>query len=121
MKLVVPYVGELLPVDARLLRLAEFLGIPCETLPLANVAEHAASLKNTVPDQCPCLVVNPQVMKEWVGLDGIPADLVTFLLSRFPHLLVHGLRVERFDTGMIAALSRGILQSVRAIDGGTCL
>ncbi len=83
MKLVVPYVGELLPVDARLLRLAEFLGIPCETLALANVTEHAAFLKTTVPDQCSCLVVNPQVMKEWVGLDGVPADLVTFLCHVF--------------------------------------
>ncbi len=119
MKLVVPYIGELRDLDARMVRLAEFLGIPCETLALANVAEHAAFLKKTVPDECSCFVVNPQVMKEWVGLDGIPADLVAFLLSRFPHLLVHGLRVEGFDTEMVASLSRGRLQSVRAIDGGS--
>ena len=119
MKLVVPYIGELRDLDARMVRLAEFLGIPCETLALANVAEHAAFLKKTVPDQCSCFVVNPQVMKEWVGLDGIPADLVAFLLSRFSHLLVHGLRVEGFDTEMVAALSRGRLQSVHAIDGGS--
>jgi len=43
--------------------------------------------------------------------------LVSFLLSRFPHLLVHGLRVDAFDTEMVAALSRGRLQSVDAIDG----
>jgi len=58
-------------------------------------------------------------MKEWVGLDGIPADLVAFLLSRFQHLLVHGLRVDTFDTAIVAALSRGRLQSVHAINGGS--
>ena len=117
MKLVVPYIGELRDLDARMVRLAEFLGIPCETLTLANVADHAAFLEKTVPDQCSCFVVNPQVMKEWVGPDGIPADLVAFFLSRFPHLLVHGLRVSAFDTEMVAALSRGRLKSVDAIDG----
>jgi hypothetical protein len=98
-------------------RLAEFLGIPCETLALANVAEHAEFLEKNVPDQCSCFVVNPQVMKEWVGLDGIPAELAAFLLSRFPHLLVHGLHLEAFDSEMVAALSRGRLKSVDAIDG----
>jgi hypothetical protein len=116
-KLVVPYIGELRDLDARMVRLAEFLGISCETLILANVAEHAEFLEKTVPDQCSCLVVNPQVMKEWVGLSGIPDDLVAFLLSRFSHLLVHGLRVDPFDIAMVAALSRGKLKSVDAIDG----
>jgi hypothetical protein len=116
-KLVVPYIGELRDLDARMVRLAEFLGIPCETLALAKVAKHEEFLEKTVSDQCSCFVVNPQVIKEWVGLDGIPADLVAFLLSRFPHLLVHGLRVDTFDTAMVAALSRGRLKSVDAIDG----
>lgn len=116
MKLVVPFIGELRDLDARMVRLAEFLGIPCETLALTNVAEHAAFLKETVPDQCSCFVVNPQVMKEWVGTDGIPTDLASFLLSRFSHLLVHGLRVNTFDAEMVAALSRGRLKSVDAID-----
>ncbi len=120
MKVLVPYIGELRDLDAKMVRLAEFLGIPCETLPLADVVEHASFLKRTVPDQCSCFVMNPQVMKEWVGLDGIPADLVAFLMSRFTHLLVHGLRVGDFDSKMIAALSSGRLQSVHAIDrGGT--
>jgi hypothetical protein len=118
-KLVVPYFGALRGLDARLVRLAEFLGIPCETLALASVVEHAEFLRRSVPDQCSCFVVNPQVMREWIGPDGIPADLVDFLLSRFPHLLVHGLRLERFNTAMVAALSRGRLQSVHAIDGGS--
>jgi hypothetical protein len=117
LKLVLPYIGELRDADARMVRLAEFLSVPCETLALEKVAEHAAFLKKTVPDDGSCFVVNPQVMKEWLGPDGISADLVAFLLSRFAHLLVHGVRAEPFDTDMVAALSRGKLQSVHGIDG----
>lgn len=117
MKLVVPFIGELSDLDARMVRLAEFLGIPCETLALAKVAEHAEFLERAVSDQCSCFIVNPQVMKEWLGRDGVPAVLIDFLLSRFPHLLVHGLRVDSFDSEIVAALSGGKLKSVEAIDG----
>jgi len=116
-KLVVPYVSELLDLDARLVRLAEFLGIHSETLALEGVANHAGFLKQTAPDQCSCFVVNPQVMEGWVGHTGIPADLVTFLQSRFTHLLVHGLRVKVFDAELVAALSQGKLKSIDAING----
>jgi hypothetical protein len=117
MKLLVPYIGEVRPLDARMLRLAEFLGIPCETIALAKVSEHAGYLKKAVPERCSCFVVNPQVMKEWVGVHGIPAELVAFLLSRFTHLVVHGLRADAFDSELIAALSKGKLQSVDGIRG----
>ena len=116
MKLVVPYIGELQGPDARMLLLAEFLGIPCETLALEKVSDHAAYLEKFLPDQSSCFVLNPQVMKDWVGPSGIPADLVSFLLTRFPHLLVHGLRVAAFDSQMVAAMSGGKLRSVTAID-----
>src|SRR5207244_1080680 len=39
------------------------------------------------------------------------------LLSRFSHLLVHGLRLDAFDSKTAAALSRGRFQSIEAIDG----
>ena len=115
MKLVVPYVGALEDLDVRMVRLAEFLGISTETLALANVTEHAVFLEKMVPDQCSCLVVNPQVMKEWVGPKGLPAGLVAFLYSRFQHILVHGLRLDAFDSELVAALSGGRLQSVDAV------
>lgn len=117
MKLVVPYIGELRDLDARMVRLAEFLGIPCQTLALEKVTERAAFLEGAIPDQCSCFILNPRVIKEWLGLDAITADLVAFLLSRFSHLLVHGLRVDAFDTAIVAALSQGRLQSVDAVEG----
>ncbi len=116
MKLVVPYIGEVRGSDARLLRLAEFLGIPCETLAL-NTAERADFPEENLQDRGSCFVVNPQVMKEWVGPDGIPADLASFLLSRFSHLLVHGVRIDAFDSEMVASLSGGKLKFVEGIIG----
>ncbi len=117
--LAVPYIGELLEQDARMVRLAEFLGIPCKTFALASVANHAEFLKESIPDQCSCCVVNPQVMQAWVGPEGIPADVIAFLASHFSRLLVHGLRVHRFDAEMVSTLSQGRLQSIHAIDGGS--
>ena len=68
MRLVVPYVGELRAVDARLIHLAEFLGIRCETLPLErHVRRHAEYLETVISEEPSCFVVNPRVMKEWVG------------------------------------------------------
>jgi len=117
-KLVVPFVGELHAVDARLIRLAEFLGIRCETLPLAkDVVQQAEYLERAVPDKRSCFVVNPRVMEEWVGGNVLASDLVSFLLSRFPHLFVHGIRLDAFDANIVAAMSRGRLQSIHAVDG----
>jgi hypothetical protein len=117
MQVVIPYIGELQPIDARMLRLAEFLGIPCETLALEKVSEHAGYLKKAVPDRGSCFVVNPQVMKQWVGANGFTFELVAFLQSRFTHILVHGLRVDACDTQLVHSLSRGKLTSVVGIGG----
>ncbi len=55
-------------------------------------------------------------MKEWIGLETFPTGLVAFFLSRFSHVLVHGLRLDPFDSAMVAALSQGRLQSVDAVE-----
>lgn len=102
-----------------MVRLAEFLGIRCEALPLPKgVAQHAEYLAKATPDQQSCVVVNPRVMQEWLGSDSLPADLVSLLVSRFPYVVVHGLRAETVDTNIVAALSGGRLRSVQAIDRG---
>ena len=117
MKLVVPYIGELQGPDARMLRLPSFSGYRVKHLLWQKVADHAEFLEKSVPDQCSCFVRKPAGDERMGRPSGIPADLVSFLLSRFPHLLVYGLRVDAFDSEMIAALSRGRLKSVDAIDG----
>jgi len=116
MKLVVPHTGELQAVDARLIGLAEFLGVRCEPLRLAKeVQQYAEYIEKAVPDQNSCLVINPQVMREWVGGDALPADLVSSLVARFPYLLMHALTLDPFVAGMVAAVSGGKLQSVQPI------
>jgi len=92
MKLVVPHTGEVKAADARLIRLAEFLGVRCEPLRLAKEVQQSAEyIEKAVPDQNSCLVINPQVMREWVGGDALSAELVSSLVVRFPHVLMHAL------------------------------
>jgi hypothetical protein len=116
LKLLVPYIGKLKDLDSRLVQLAEFLGIPCETLSLESTAKHAEFLRNSVSEECSCFAVNPEVMNEWSG-SHFSADLAAFLLSRFAHLVVYGLRTDAFDADLISALSKGRLKSVEAVSG----
>lgn len=50
MKVIIPFVGEMEGPDARMARLAEFLGIPCETLSLPREID-VELLSRAVPDQ----------------------------------------------------------------------
>jgi hypothetical protein len=116
MILIVPYRDEMLPSDARMLRLAEFLGIQCRKLPLPQrVDDFAAYFQEVIPPEPACLLVNPEVMKEWIGGDSVPRDLVSVFLSRFSSLIVHGLRPNAIDTDIVAALSRGRLERVQEV------
>jgi hypothetical protein len=116
MKLVVPHTGEVEAADARLIRLAEFLGVRCEPLRLAKqVQQRAEYIERAVPDQNSCLVINPKVMREWVGGDVLPAELVSSLVLRFPYVFVHALTLDPFVAGMVATLSCGKLESVQPI------
>jgi hypothetical protein len=119
LKLMIPYMGQVDAADSRLKDLAEFLGIQCELVSLDPNGRHFAEfLERAVPDRHACLVVNPGVLQRWVGGKSVPTELVSCLVSRFSHLLVHGLRVEPFDANMIAALSQECLQTIQA-NGGT--
>ena len=116
MKLVVPNTGELEAADARLIRLAEFLGVRCEPLRLAKGIQPSAEyIERAVADRNSCLVINPQVMREWAGADVLPADLVSSLVLHFRHVFMHALTLDLFVGSMVAAASRGKLQSVLPI------
>ena len=116
MKLVVPHNGELEAADARLIRLAEFLGIRCEPLRLERqVHARGEYLERAVPEQNSCLIVNPRVMREWVNENVLPADVVSCLVSHFPHLLVYGVTQDAFVDGMMVSLSNGRLRSVQPV------
>jgi hypothetical protein len=116
MKLMVPYIGELTSVDARLIRLAEFLGISCQPLPLSKSAgKDWESLGRAIPDRASCLVLNPRVIGDWLGVENFSSKLSSFSLLRFSHVLVHAPRSEAFDTKLVAALSHNQLGPVQGI------
>jgi hypothetical protein len=118
MKLVIPFLGEVLPADRRLLRLAEFLGVECFTLPLDASAAAAAPefLERAIASQGTCFVVNPAVFQTWVTTETAPAALTSFLVTYFPNLLLHSPRPTAFDSSLIDSLSAGHLQTVRGIE-----
>ena len=118
MKLIVPHTGELLAADARLIRLAEFLGIHCETLFLDRGTQyHAEYLEKALTNQSYCLVINPRVIKEWTGAI-LSSELISYLITRFPYLLVYGFAGEPSEEDLIRRLSAGRLHSARTTDSG---
>jgi hypothetical protein len=116
MKLVVPYIDTVLPADASLIRLAEFLGITCEQLALTrSTTDYVGFLKSTEIARESCFVVNPEVMKEWLKGDAAaPSKLGLVLSEQFRYGLVHAPRVDVFHTKVVAALSGGSLQAVQS-------
>lgn len=116
MKLIVPHTGETHPSDARLIRLAQLMGICCEPLLLERQGQQFETyLERALPRADCCFVFNPQVIREWVGSDFVPTELVSCLVSRCGHVLVHGLTLHPYVTGMIASLSGGALPSVHHV------
>lgn len=106
MKLVVPYTDPLSPLESRMMRLAEHLGIEHEPLRLARqAAHHAEFLERNLADRRICFLVNPQVVREWIGGDELPAELVSYLLARCQHLVVCGLHLDSISANIVAALS----------------
>jgi len=119
MKLVVPYIGVLRPADARLIRLADFLGVQTETLALSRgVRENRELLNASVSGEPACMVVNPNVIQDWVPDDQHLPELVDLLTARFAHVLVHGVRPVPYHASVVRALSGRRLQSVHPVERG---
>lgn len=115
MTLVVPHTGEFQASDARLIRLAEFLGISHIGLFLdKETRSYAEYVESALPNHPCCFVVNPRVIRDWTG-DVLPAALVRCLLSRVGHLLVHDLTGNAFCEDLIKALSSDCLRGVQPI------
>jgi hypothetical protein len=121
MKLVVPHIGDIHPADARLIRLAEFLGIECLPIP-ASTAEGRWiwAPESEVPnDDQYCLVINPDVISQcWRG--NVPSpEFVCFLSSRFRRMIVHCVRSDPFHDALVAALSSGCFQGATKVQGSS--
>jgi hypothetical protein len=101
--------------DARIIRLAEFLGIPWETFSLSKGNDVG---KRAIP-QNDCLVIHGGVVEAWCASTGLTPRDVSALAAGYSQLLVYGLRVGTFDAALVDALSNGRLKSVQAVDGGS--
>src|SRR5246127_3136909 len=98
------------------MRVAGFLGISAEALPLNDCAgRYVDYLQKIVPVAATCFVINPATLENWTGGNFLPAELVAFLMSRFQQLLVHGMAFDAKSSGTIEALSEGALHSPRAV------
>jgi hypothetical protein len=72
-------------------------------------------LESAITDRQACLVINPRVLKEWVGGDCLPPKLSSFLPSHFCHLFVHSVCDDLFDNNLVSSLSCGHLRGVQGI------
>jgi peptidoglycan/xylan/chitin deacetylase (PgdA/CDA1 family) len=119
MILLVPQSAGVQPIDLRLARLAEFLGIECRNIQLEKSSgDWAEYLEDAAPREDTCFVVNPAVLREWTGTETLPKKLASFLVAHFQHLLVHAISRSTFDTSVVQELSGGSLQGVHEIEGG---
>jgi hypothetical protein len=96
--------------------MAEFLGITCEPLLLdPHCQPHPECIEGAIPGHDDCLLMNPRVIREWLGRDDIPPELFSCLTARFPHLLVHGLGADASSEALVRTLSNGGLTGVQRI------
>ena len=117
MRLVVPCSCDLNKADARLVRLAECLGGQCELLRLEKgVALSPEFIEKHVRDEDSCFVVNPAVIRERLSNESFPADLASYLTSRFSFVLIHNLSLDPFTASTMNTFSEGSLDSVHPVE-----
>ena len=117
MKLVVPYSGELDVADARLVRLAEFLGGRYELLRLEKgVALSPDFIDRQVRDENSCFVVNPAAIRAFMPSESFPPELASYLASRFSFVLIHNLSLDSFADSAVRTFSNGALHSLHAVE-----
>lgn len=119
MQLLVPYLDEIDPVDARLAALAGFLGITAAHVKLPSWTKRGtALLEETYPSTEWCCVANARVLARWCGSHPGALDSLVSLLSRFPYVFAYAQRADPFDTALTMLLSRGRLCSIREVGQG---
>lgn len=116
MKLLVPSIGEPRPADARLIRLAEFLGIHCDQISLTETGALITEAADTVnAKDGSCLVINPEVIREWAGGNAPSDDFASTLVSSFRGVLIHAVRPDPFHSELVRSLTAGRFQAVQRV------
>jgi hypothetical protein len=113
-KLVVPYLREVRPADARLIRLAEFLGIQCEQISLTEPSGNAyGAIACVSADDRSCLVINPDVIREWTDGAAPTQQFLSSLIAPFGTVLVHAVRPDSFHSTLVSRLTNNVFHAVQ--------
>ena len=113
MKLVVPYMREVRPSDGRLICLAEFLGIQCRQISLTKPSGAIGTVASVPAEDRSCLVINPEVIREWTGGAAPTHQFLLSLISPFRTVLLHAVRPDPFHSTLISRLTAGTFHAVQ--------
>ena len=117
MKCLVPYVEELTPTTAGILRIAQTLGADCVPLRLPRgSANPVGDLDSVATKEAACIAICPEVMRAWLEEDEIPSSLACCLVTRYKFLLVYELNTDPISANVLRALSQGALHCVRRVE-----
>lgn len=118
MKLIVPYTADLDAADARLVRLAEFIGVQCELLKLESGMKLSPDfVEKHVHDRNSCFVINPEVIREYGTSESFLSELDAYLTSHLSFVLIHNLSPDPFAANILSIFSEGSLDRVLKVDG----
>src|SRR6185295_14998473 len=116
MKLIIPILKVIDLDDARLLRLAEALGVETEIVSLELGCRDAASFFHRIgKNRCDCITINSAVLGRWLATDEFPPELVPMLYSCFPFVLARGFTGAPFCRSALRLLSAGRIQSIKPL------
>ncbi len=121
MRLVIPYIDEVHPLDARLTTLASFLGLLCEPVTIQSLEFQRASSEGGRRTLGDVLVVNPAVVEQVPQPKEEVLNWLSSIGEQFGKIFVYGLRTKRFDAEVVRALSRGHVLSVVPADRAATL
>lgn len=117
MRCFLPFVDELSPAAARLLRIAQSIGADCVPVRLPKGSgDPVGDLENAVSEKSACIAICPAVVRAWLGTDRFPASLASCLLTRFRFLLVHELDTDPGSANVLRELSQGAFSGVCSVD-----
>lgn len=119
MKLLIPYVDGIDPVDARLTALAAHLGIATEHFELPRSMKRVVCGFNDMDSSDWCILVNPSVLEIWAGDHGCTVESLVAELAHFAHRLLYAPRPKPFDTTLIKLLSGDHLCAVQEMSDPT--
>ena len=109
---------QITPLDARLARLTEFLGIECSLQTLRGQGAGLAPDSALLGRDHQCLMVSAAALGSLTESEGAPGQFLQRLLDRTKYLLVYGFRPDASDASIVRQLSQGLVESLIGLPRG---